>query len=100
YARRAAARVGRCPHRHPSFPPRTLHLPMTHLPMRDAQFVFDPAVSSAVIADGNARAGDLAANEMPRGPLTSELLDRMHRYWSAANYLTVGQIFLQDNPLL
>src|SRR5947208_3584836 len=25
---------------------------------------------------------------------------RMHRYWNAANYLTVGQIYLQDNPLL
>ncbi|MEP6491767.1 MAG: phosphoketolase family protein [bacterium] len=25
---------------------------------------------------------------------------RIHRYWMAANYLTVGQIFLQDNPLL
>ncbi len=24
----------------------------------------------------------------------------MHRYWCAANYLTVGQIYLQDNPLL
>src|SRR5205814_1130553 len=24
----------------------------------------------------------------------------MHRYWNAANYLTVGQIYLQDNPLL
>ncbi|MCL4544353.1 MAG: phosphoketolase family protein [Chloroflexi bacterium] len=24
----------------------------------------------------------------------------MHRYWQAANYLTVGQIYLQDNPLL
>ncbi|MHB8564896.1 MAG: phosphoketolase family protein, partial [Acidiferrobacteraceae bacterium] len=24
----------------------------------------------------------------------------MHRYWSAANYLTVGQIYLQENPLL
>ena len=22
------------------------------------------------------------------------------RYWRAANYLTVGQIYLQDNPLL
>lgn len=28
------------------------------------------------------------------------LLDRMHRYWQAANYLTVGQIYLRDNPLL
>src|SRR5436305_2837890 len=24
----------------------------------------------------------------------------MHRYWNAANYLTIGQIYLQDNPLL
>ena len=27
-------------------------------------------------------------------------LNLMHRYWSAANYLTVGQIYLQENPLL
>src|SRR5436305_14365986 len=27
-------------------------------------------------------------------------LDLMHKYWNAANYLTVGQIYLQDNPLL
>ena len=24
----------------------------------------------------------------------------MHRYWQAANYLTIGQIYLQENPLL
>ena len=34
------------------------------------------------------------------GPLGAELLKRMQRYWQAANYLTVGQIFLQDNALL
>jgi xylulose-5-phosphate/fructose-6-phosphate phosphoketolase len=28
------------------------------------------------------------------------LLHRMHAYWQAANYLSVGQIYLQDNPLL
>src|ERR1700758_3549471 len=27
-------------------------------------------------------------------------LHLMHRYWRAANYLTVGQIYLQANPLL
>ena len=27
-------------------------------------------------------------------------LELMHRYWCAANYLTVGQIYLQANPLL
>ncbi|MFZ5779842.1 MAG: phosphoketolase family protein [Pseudomonadota bacterium] len=27
-------------------------------------------------------------------------LGRLHRYWQAANYLSVGQIYLLDNPLL
>src|SRR6266516_4262398 len=27
-------------------------------------------------------------------------LHLMHQYWNAANYLTVGQVYLQDNPLL
>ncbi|MFI4919142.1 MAG: hypothetical protein ACHP65_06275, partial [Legionellales bacterium] len=29
-----------------------------------------------------------------------ELLQRMDAYWRAANYLSVGQIYLYDNPLL
>ena len=33
-------------------------------------------------------------------PLTPELLDRMDAYWRAANYLSVGQIYLYDNALL
>ncbi len=32
--------------------------------------------------------------------LTPELLNRMDAYWRAANYLSVGQIYLYDNPLL
>ena len=32
--------------------------------------------------------------------LSPELLRRMHAYWRAANYLSVGQIYLLDNPLL
>ncbi|GCE23844.1 hypothetical protein KDK_76440 [Dictyobacter kobayashii] len=32
--------------------------------------------------------------------LEPDLLDRMHRYWNASNYLTIGQIYLQENPLL
>src|ERR1700730_13722041 len=27
-------------------------------------------------------------------------LNRMHKYWMAANYLTIGQIYLLDNALL
>ena len=32
--------------------------------------------------------------------LSPELLQGMHAYWRAANYLSVGQIYLRDNPLL
>jgi xylulose-5-phosphate/fructose-6-phosphate phosphoketolase len=32
--------------------------------------------------------------------ITREHLDRLHAYWRAANYLSVGQIYLYDNPLL
>src|SRR5207302_6419316 len=34
------------------------------------------------------------------GPLNQEELDAINRYWRAANYLSVGQIYLRDNPLL
>ncbi|MDP3895097.1 MAG: phosphoketolase family protein, partial [Mesorhizobium sp.] len=33
-------------------------------------------------------------------PLSSELLRKMHAYWQAANFLSVGQIYLRDNALL
>jgi xylulose-5-phosphate/fructose-6-phosphate phosphoketolase len=34
------------------------------------------------------------------GTLAPELLRRIDAYWRAANYLSVGQIYLYDNPLL
>ncbi|WP_028267015.1 phosphoketolase family protein [Arthrobacter sp. MA-N2] len=41
---------------------------------------------------------------MERGPAETEPANEdfelLHRYWSAANYLTVAQIYLQENPLL
>jgi xylulose-5-phosphate/fructose-6-phosphate phosphoketolase len=33
-------------------------------------------------------------------PLTADLVRRLDAYWRAANYLSVGQIYLYDNPLL
>src|ERR1039457_722984 len=33
-------------------------------------------------------------------PLSPELLGKMDASWRAANYLSVGQIYLYDNPLL
>ncbi len=37
---------------------------------------------------------------MYRQPLSAQLLDQMDRYWRAANYVSVGQLYLYDNPLL
>jgi xylulose-5-phosphate/fructose-6-phosphate phosphoketolase len=41
------------------------------------------------------------SNEAVTSPaVTPDLLGRMDAYWRAANYLSVGQIYLLDNPLL
>ncbi|MBN9684218.1 MULTISPECIES: phosphoketolase family protein [unclassified Corallococcus] len=34
------------------------------------------------------------------GPLSDEELGKIDAYWRAANYLSIGQIYLKDNPLL
>ncbi len=36
----------------------------------------------------------------PESPLSVDELQRIDAYWRAANYLSVGQIYLMDNPLL
>ena len=33
-------------------------------------------------------------------PLADAEVDVMHAYWRACNYLSVGMIYLKDNPLL
>ncbi len=35
-----------------------------------------------------------------QSPLSPEMLRKIDAYWRAANYLSVGQIYLYDNPLL
>ncbi len=37
---------------------------------------------------------------LPATVLNPDELERVHAYWRAANYLSVGQIYLLDNPLL
>src|SRR6201985_1708083 len=42
-------------------------------------------------------------NSLPgisHSPLNQEELSKIHAYWRAANYLSVGQIYLYANPLL
>jgi xylulose-5-phosphate/fructose-6-phosphate phosphoketolase len=62
---------------------------------------FDAALSTVIeVDDQSQRTETHPSEEKPKGPLTAELLAKMHRYWCAANYLCVGQIYLLDNPLL
>jgi xylulose-5-phosphate/fructose-6-phosphate phosphoketolase len=37
---------------------------------------------------------------MKTNVLPHDELQRMNAYWRAANYLSVGQLYLRDNPLL
>src|SRR5438874_11875930 len=52
-----------------------------------------------VITDVKRKTGE-GSKAAPAGPLSAEELRKMHAYWRAANYLSVGQIYLLDNPLL
>ncbi len=38
--------------------------------------------------------------ETKKNPLSKDLLSKMNAYWRAANYLSVGQLYLHENPLL
>ncbi len=75
----------------------TTELPLSTDPVaKPSAFIFDVALSTAIAANGKTEVRALA----PKGPLSPETLDRMNRYWRAANYLCIGQIYLFENPLL
>ncbi len=75
---------------------RTIDSASSHPATEGEDFLFDATLSTAVAADGERQRQE----PLPKGPLTPDLLDKMNRYWRAANYLTVGQIYLFENPLL
>ena len=52
--------------------------------------------------DASTTARELKKRKDPAGEptLTAEALRKTNAYWRAANYLSVGQIYLYDNPLL
>src|SRR5579862_6334154 len=54
---------------------------------------------SAQAQGPHSRRGSISRGRSAR-PLSPDLLRKMHAYWRAANYLSVGQIYLYDNPLL
>src|SRR5215831_10796569 len=68
-------------------------------PAMATTYGFDVSISSAVDTAGTRPAAD-GQETAAAGPLAPELLRQMLRYWDAANYLTVAQIYLLDNPLL
>jgi xylulose-5-phosphate/fructose-6-phosphate phosphoketolase len=62
---------------------------------------FNAALSTVVEVDKKSQGAETQpAVVKPNGPLSAALLGKMQRYWCAANYLCVGQIYLLDNPLL
>src|SRR6266699_1422367 len=44
--------------------------------------------------------GPEASKPSQAGRMSYDRVSQLDRYWRAANYLTVGQIYLQENPLL
>jgi xylulose-5-phosphate/fructose-6-phosphate phosphoketolase len=58
----------------------------------------DKKARSRIPASGSRKRAARASS--PAGPLSPEELARIDAYWRAANYLSVGQIYLYDNPLL
>jgi xylulose-5-phosphate/fructose-6-phosphate phosphoketolase len=51
-------------------------------------------------ATSHARAKGNGRGAVHGGPLAAKELELMHAFWRACNYLSVGMIYLKDNPLL
>jgi xylulose-5-phosphate/fructose-6-phosphate phosphoketolase len=67
-------------------------------PVAEAETLKKPskreAVNNPLSAYGPAR------STISGTPLSADELRKMHAYWRACNYLTLGMIYLQENPLL
>src|SRR5947207_15590980 len=44
--------------------------------------------------------GQRPAAALAEGPLNEDELEKLHAYWRAAHYLSVGPTYLLNNPLL
>src|SRR5437879_3582607 len=66
------------------------------VPGAHAQHQAPSTITSFNVRMASSRARQAATEDA----LTAEELDRIDAYWRAANYLSVGQIYLLDNPLL
>ncbi len=59
-----------------------------------------PPVAEAEIKNNSLSAYGQARSTVSGTPLSTGELQKIHAYWRACNYLTLGMIYLQDNPLL
>ena len=55
---------------------------------------------TAPVESTNLSAYGPARSTVPGKPLSAEELRKVHAYWRACNFLSLGMIYLQDNPLL
>ena len=89
----------RCGHAHASWPPTSTEVSVGGC--HDCVASIEDRIQSITATNE----GRTSWNKLVRSPqapaaLSPDLLEKMDAYWRAANYLTVGQIYLQDNPLL
>jgi xylulose-5-phosphate/fructose-6-phosphate phosphoketolase len=57
-------------------------------------------MSSSMSAASNLSAFGVARSTTQGAPLNAEELRKTHAFWRACNYLALGMIYLQENPLL
>lgn len=57
-------------------------------------------IDTPIPSDAASHSHPATVHPTPEGPLSPEELRKLDAYWRAANYLSVGQIYLYDNPLL
>jgi len=58
------------------------------------------SVPAEAIEKGSLSAYGKARSTVHGSPLNAEVLRKIDAYWRACNYLSLGMIYLQDNPLL
>src|SRR5262249_8339558 len=59
-----------------------------------------PRSPTKKVGDGAIGRQTTIRSRVKDAPLSRDELDKIDAYWRAANYLSVGQIYLYDNPLL
>ena len=57
-------------------------------------------IAAEVAGNGSLSAYGKARSTVHGTPLSAEALRKIDAYWRACNYLSLGMIYLQDNPLL